>query len=166
MENKFTDNEIMKALGCCCVSECDECPYDEQTACVEILKEGTLALINRQKAMIDGLIAGKETLQKALCDKNAEIERLQRQLQEGIDLSDTALKIVKSEARKELAEKVKPILREMFDLMMDDYEGKCIVENCKKHSSIPCMNEYCIKENREIWETKIDNLVKEMESET
>lgn len=76
MENKFTDNEIIKALECCCISECDECPYDEQTACVEIMKEGTLALINRQKAMIDGLIAGQETLQKALCDKNAEIERL------------------------------------------------------------------------------------------
>ncbi len=82
----MTDNEIMKALGCCCVSECDECPYDEQTACVEILKEGTLALINRQKA---------------------EIERLQRQLQEGIDLSDTVLKIVKSEARKEFADLIK-----------------------------------------------------------
>ena len=51
--NKLTDTEIVKALECCCVSECDECPYDEQTACVEILKEGALALINRQKAEIE-----------------------------------------------------------------------------------------------------------------
>ena len=50
----------------------------------------------------------------------------------------------------------------MFVLMIDDDEGKCIIENCKKHSSVPCMNEYCIKENKEAWLTKIDNLVKEM----
>ena len=52
---KLTDAEIVKALECCCVSECDECPYDEQTACVEVMKEGTLALINRQKAEIERL---------------------------------------------------------------------------------------------------------------
>ncbi len=51
----MTDNEIIKALECCCVSECDECPYDEQTACVEIMKEGALALINRQKAEVERL---------------------------------------------------------------------------------------------------------------
>ena len=53
----MTDNEIIKGLECCCASECDECPYDEQTACVEYVKEGTLDLINRQKAEIERLKA-------------------------------------------------------------------------------------------------------------
>lgn len=71
----MTDTEIIKALDCCCVSECDECPYDEQTACVEMVKEGALALINRQKAEIEALINGQETLQKHIAEKNSEIER-------------------------------------------------------------------------------------------
>ena len=37
----------------------------------------------------------------------AEIERLQKQLKEGIDLSDSVVKIFKSEARKEFAERLK-----------------------------------------------------------
>ena len=63
---------------------------------------------------------------------------------------------------RKFAEKVKPILRAMFDLMMDDNEIKCIIPNCKHPSSIPYMNKYCIKKNLAAWENKIDKLAGEL----
>ena len=143
---KLTDEEIIRGAECCKdISQCKDCPYNDTTNCVVNLINDIYDLTNRQ---------------------NAEMERLLKQLKEGIDLSDFVIRDVKTVAIKEFADKVKLILREMFDLMIDDDEGKCIIKNCKKHSSIPCMNEYCIKENREAWETKIDNLVKEMAGES
>ena len=99
MENKFTDSEIMKALECCKSEngyDCEECPCQSVTykqgdgGCCNAVMGYALDLINRQKA---------------------EIEGLQRQLHEGIDLSDTALKVVKSEAIKEFAERLKEIYK-------------------------------------------------------
>lgn len=66
---------------------------------------------------------------------------------------------------REFAEKVKPILRAMFDLMMDDNEIKCIIPNCKHPSPIPYMNKYCIKKNLAAWENKIDKLAGELGAE-
>lgn len=60
----MTDEQIIKALECCCVRECDECPYDEQTACIGIMKEGALALINRQKAEIEMLKHDRKKLKR------------------------------------------------------------------------------------------------------
>lgn len=100
----MTDNEIIKALECCCVSECDECPYDEQTACVEIMKDGALALVNSQKAEIERLE----------CHKNEVIENCQMVMKSTEEhynkLFEEAKEIVKSEAIKEYKEKVKAIL--------------------------------------------------------
>ena len=99
----MTDSEIIKALECCCVSECDECPYDEQTACVEILKEGTLALINRQQA---------------------ELERLK-----GIaEVKQKNKRTLKSETIKEFAERLKGDLNKDFRLY-----GNCTVYDWVKH---------------------------------
>lgn len=43
-------------------------------------KENILELINRQQEMIDGLIAGQETLQKVIAEKNKHIESLELEL--------------------------------------------------------------------------------------
>ena len=85
------DNEIIKALKCCGNKElahlCSVCPkFDKDNDyCQEELHEASLDLINRQKV---------------------EVERLQKQLKEGIDLSDDVFKIVKAEAYKEFAERL------------------------------------------------------------
>lgn len=82
MENKFTDNEIINCLNDTVGKEhigiyCT----DKNGNFTAVIKLTDLVdLLNRQKAMIDGLIAGQETLQKALCDKNAEFERLNVEL--------------------------------------------------------------------------------------
>lgn len=104
----MTDAEIMKALECCvrldyndftiCKAECPwkgNC-YDEEKG-IHFLKD-VLDLINRQKEMIDGLIAGQETLQKCIAEKTAEIERLQQNLEEAhIDIREHMAEIEKYE---------------------------------------------------------------------
>ena len=55
----MTDNEIMKALECCCGDDmgCKSCPmFDElNSACVRTTIRSALDLINRQKAEIEKL---------------------------------------------------------------------------------------------------------------
>ncbi len=77
---ELTDNEIIKALECCTgiinIESCSQCPACVGCAdCVDILREESLALINRLQADKEALIAGQETLQKALAEKIAEVER-------------------------------------------------------------------------------------------
>lgn len=56
MERKFTDDEIVKALGCCSDTGCEECPINNKSImCATRLMEHALDLINRQKAEIESL---------------------------------------------------------------------------------------------------------------
>ena len=98
----MTDKEIIKALECCAsesIEACQVCPYMVDTIYCEQMKlrADALDLINRRKAEIEELklicdkeradrlylsqqneaiIAGQETLQKALAEKDREVERL------------------------------------------------------------------------------------------
>ena len=65
----MTDNEIIKGLECCGKNPpmCSECGYKgrcNRIDCYDYLKRDALNLINRQKAEIEALIAGQETLQR------------------------------------------------------------------------------------------------------
>ena len=147
----MTDNEIIKALELCFSAgfkQCEECPLksqqDEMFTCIKIKQKNALDLINRQKAEI-------EKLQKAIKVQDIMIEQ-----------QDYKLKQAKSEAIKEFAKKVNPIIEQLVEIMFDDNQSKCMIENCRKHSSIPCESRVCIDENKEFWKSKIDNLVKEM----
>lgn len=44
--------QIIKALECCIEDKCENCPYDEQTACREYLLHSALALIKSQDEQI------------------------------------------------------------------------------------------------------------------
>ena len=89
----MTDNEIIKALGCCPKAEmtvdCKAlgCPVYQKKGCgyvlncdldsttdaiIEGLSKDALDLINRQKAEIEALIAGQETLQRYISTAKAE----------------------------------------------------------------------------------------------
>lgn len=74
----LTDAEIIKALKCCIIGDCQGCVYGEtdQRHCKDDLMKNALDLINRLEADKEALIAGQETLQKVLAEKNAEIEKL------------------------------------------------------------------------------------------
>lgn len=66
------------------------------------------------------------------------------------------------QAVEEFAEKVKPIIGELVELMFNDYESHCKVTNCEKDDDIPCGCSICIEENEQLWKSKIDNLITEL----
>lgn len=75
----LTDNEIVRAFVCCHIEKqnCIDCPaIANDTDCVNIEKL-FVDVFNRLQADKEALIAGQETLQKALAEKNAKIEALQ-----------------------------------------------------------------------------------------
>lgn len=98
-ETKLTDNQIIVLVN-------KNARYSSQYKMIA-------DLINRQKEQINGLIAGQETLQKHLAEKNAEIERLNKRItgqkhalfeqQSYTAELQNELKTVKSEAIKEFA---------------------------------------------------------------
>ena len=65
------------------------------------------AEVEELKYTNQNLTSENENLTSALKSAKAEIERLQKQLKEGFDLSDGAFEIVKAEAIKEFAERLK-----------------------------------------------------------
>lgn len=136
------DEQIIKALECCIESECDSCPYDEQTACVEYVKQGAIDIINRQKMTIDAAIAGQETLQKHIVEKDKEIEMLQKENERFADIGK-----LYSEIRNE-------VIKEFWDKLKE----KACTHNCRYKGNVYDITAVETKDG--------DNLVKEMVGET
>lgn len=87
----MSDNEIIKALECDTHINCEECPYwHEFCEPNNVTAKDVLDLINRMKADKEALIAGQETLQKALAEKSAEVENLKKR-------DETAEKIIREQ---------------------------------------------------------------------
>lgn len=74
----MTDKEIIKALECCSndkAGQCHVCPLNgECNGDIAYLIGLALDLINRQQEQLEATIAGQETLQKALADKDREVD--------------------------------------------------------------------------------------------
>lgn len=66
------------------------------------------------------------------------------------------------QAVKEFAEKVKPLISEIVELMFNDDEPQCKVNHCHKGDDIPCGSSICIEENTQVWMSKIDELLKDL----
>ena len=107
----MTDNEIIEALeNCGNVGECQKCLLNEMeqgiSLCIPHLTQNALNLINRQKAEIDILIRKKEKLRDEIAEKDAEIERLQKLLEQCED-SGEYWESKYIDAIKEFAERLK-----------------------------------------------------------
>lgn len=109
-DKKLTDEEIIKNYEWCigCTSDrCRECTMDEQGFCEEELQDLALDLINRQKA---------------------EIERLNKKVEELSDVLSGTIRIryakAKSEAYKEFAEKIKMSIKaNVVETLCNDAKG-------------------------------------------
>lgn len=67
-----------------------------------------------------------------------------------------------AEAIKELSENtVKPLIDEIVELMFDDSRSVCQIKKCHKSDDIPCGASICIEENKLLWKSKLDKLIKE-----
>ena len=113
-DNKLKDNEIIKALECCCKNNnCEGCPLDYLTfssQCASELAIKSLDLINRLQAQNKDLAETVHnlTLEKdALFDKAEELKAEVERLKEFIVETRRCDKEIKSEAVKEVAERLK-----------------------------------------------------------
>lgn len=69
----------------------------------------------------------------------------------------------KKQAVIEFAEnKVKPLIDELVELLFNDDEPDCKVDDCEKGDDIPCGSSICIEENKQVWKSRVDKLVKEI----
>ena len=109
------EKETIKGLECCTdewYENCNECPYSIDTVSCERMKllEDSLDLINHKQELLDAAIAGQETLQKALAEKEKEIEDLKAEnqsLRTAVNSYKLHYNEAKAEAYKEFAEKLK-----------------------------------------------------------
>lgn len=113
----MTDKEIIKALEHCLNSEaeaCHKCPINEEcNGDVIYVIRLALDLINRQQEQLEAAIAGQETLQKALAEKDRNIEHLNKEvdrLSQCVLYHDGHIEDAKSEAIREFAERLKEAL--------------------------------------------------------
>lgn len=119
IDNKLTDNEIIKAMkGCACTPDCKWCPYydpkkEYEEKCYIRRNRDFNNLMKHKDEQIEALIAGQETLQKYISEKDAEIERLKdkldtakREIVETIPLIEEDIKIAKAEVVKEIIERL------------------------------------------------------------
>lgn len=108
----MTDKEIIKALECCTSESIEDyqvCPYAVDTIYCEQMKlrADALDLINRQQEQLEAAIAGQETLQKALAEKDRENERITAEKDQLIKTFGEC----QAEATKALVDKDKEIER-------------------------------------------------------
>ena len=92
-DDTMTDEQIIKALECCFVDDCDNCPCTFGN-CEQNLLNGTIDLINRQKAEIESTNAYYKD----------EFERLRITYDR---VYESKLKTAKADAIKEFAERLK-----------------------------------------------------------
>lgn len=114
----MTDKDIVKALECCISDDdgtrerpCKGCPLLQNDSCSNSLRKYALDLIYRQKEKIKEFDE-KLVIQRGLIDdQKAEIERLQKKVDELAEVLSDAIKIrykeAKSEAITEFAERLK-----------------------------------------------------------
>ncbi len=102
----LTDAEIIKALEHCSQHKCNcECPkyYDttDMDICITRLIRSSFDLINRLQTDKEALIAGQETLQKALAESEANFkEAAKRFYKEGVtDFAERLKNVYTSDKR-------------------------------------------------------------------
>ena len=143
----MTDNEIIKVLECCVSAKCicpHTCPMLKNKECLTSLRKNALDLITRQQAEIErlqkevNLVSMQfQDIQERQEESQAEIDKLNAEnmltmsernaFRNSFYEVSKQLKIAKSEAFKEFAEKLKEFMHNKFKAL-DEYEFEYITE--------------------------------------
>lgn len=162
----MTDKEIIKAVERCLSGKeelCKECPLNGKCyGDVDYLLE-SLDIINRQQEQLEAAANGQETLQKALAEKDREVERLTAEKDQLIKTFGEC----QAEATKALVDKDKEIER-----LKNNISAMAVtMRNCAKATRAEAIRAFVKRLKREclidrgyeiLHEGTIDNLVKEM----
>ena len=118
------------------------CPNPDKYACE--WKEKLVSEINCLQEQLEAAIAGQETLQKALADKDREVERLTAEKEQLIKTFGEC----QAEAVRDFAERLKET--ELYEFIEEYFENA----------------ELCYEVRHDLFYEHIDNLVKEMVGDT
>lgn len=121
------EKDTIKGLECCLdekIEKCDECPYCVDTIMCKRreLLEDTFNLINHKQELLEAAIAGQETLQKALAEKEREIDDLKvenQSLRTAANCYKFHYNEVRAEAIGEFATGIKKILGRYYSGVSD-----------------------------------------------
>lgn len=159
-DQKFTDDDVIKALECCFGHElCDKCPYEELVDCVRQKEQNAIDLINRQKVEIESLKIANEKMYSANKEQEAEIERLQ-----AVHADMTESLRLAAEANKDMQAELEDLREIVF---MDRSEAiknlkaetiKEFAQRLKRRASMPLGTLY----GGMVYLKDIDNIVKIM----
>lgn len=155
----MTDEQIIKALECCIAKErceefsCEICPFDRVYDCKEVMLPSAIAILNDQREEIKNL--------KQIIDKEGiEILKLQKRntllLEKKCKKTNAARKVIKSEAIKDFAKRLKSKLNDL-EFRTKTHRKTVPTKLCDDNANW-VMHE-CVPE-------EIDNLVKEMTEES
>lgn len=135
----MTDEQITKALECCKIGECDDCPfYGVKEDCEVELPEDALDLINRQKVRIKELKERISYLEESIDCSRKEYNRLLQKMQQ-----------LKSEAIKEFAERLRA-KAEMYN--SEDVEEGDLIDDLLTVGEIVEIVDNLVKEMTEVQE--------------
>lgn len=135
----MTDEQITKALECCKIGECDDCPfYGVKEDCEVELPEDALDLINRQKVRIKELKERISYLEESIDCSRKEYNRLLQKMQQ-----------LKSEAIKEFAERLRA-KAEMYN--SEDVEEGDLIDDLLTVGEIVEIIDNLVKEMTEVQE--------------
>lgn len=170
----MTDNEIIKALGCCADEgfRCDECPCQsfKYSECYELITREALDLINRQKAEIESNKAKIKISAECIARQDKEIERLNNALY------DSELMVSEQEA---LLERMKKLIGDTdkncrtainiigrYERQFKSIKAEVVKEFAERLKDKSYLNEDLAGfEDMVVDVDDIDNLVKEMVGE-
>ena len=158
----LTDNEIIKALECCCGTahdSCRDCPYDD-IGCEDELEKDALNLINRQKAEIEKLTNKLEQREEMMANLGVELTAM-RSAANSYKLQYEKTQVVVERLENSLAIAKKELKR--YTKSKQEVVNNVIKEFWKKIKKY-CKREICFftpEEESELIQYG-DNLVKEM----
>lgn len=117
----MNDNDIIKAVGCCEIKDCHECPYKGYTNCRESVMHGALDLINRQKEEIADLKAKKKICAEVIARQDNEIDKLSKMV-DNYESCLRCVEVIRVNAIKEFAERLKDAVDEPTEIDGEDID--------------------------------------------
>ena len=165
------EKDTIKGLECCTdewYENCNECPYSIDTVSCERMKllEDSLDLINHKQELLEAAIAGQETLQKALAEKNAEIERRKNNLFCKVVIDEGKMRNIVNEKVAEFELDIESIKSEAIKECIEKTQAFLAIKCRGVVEDNPNLDEILWGYRKEDVDEFLDNLVKEMAGDT
>ena len=132
MPKKLTDEEIIKALECCCIEhDCSKCTYSKNNSagCINDIMKDILDLINRLQARVEKSENIERFADKTIATQQAEIESLKAENSNlTSDLTSLQKDLTSSKAEVEVSQRRIATLEKLAE-----YRKKAVFERVERN---------------------------------